>query len=513
MNPADSPPSPSTTAKDPPVDPEIQALTAELEKEKLRAELAAAQSTRPRAVVGTSTSAGLEGKVDVGTGAGYAAELVGHHAVEENAGKIVADVISLLRQSGGPARVLVVTDRDLVRSDYPRALVAGEMTTLRSGLQRLGAALDDVVLASPHFIDEWLASLSADGQRAGPQLESLGSAAAETAAEPAPAAEAAADSATSAAPSIASALGVAADVASFLRTDYAMTARTVTMTSATLATIVAGRLGRGSDPSKVFLDAFDVVRQDSATYQGFLTLCSERDQVERRKTEIESAISPLKAHRDALAADLEKGRAALTTAIGEKKGAGVLDLLRREIATTSRELVRTRTLVDPATVVLGSVDRYLEAIDLFRTEVTAVPASGYPLLVSAAIRDLLHDGAQQLTHVLFVSSDSVGGEVVTRRTLFGESGVISFIGGSSTSWALMRVDDGAVVEGRQERSMNRLAYNLGSGKAAWVPLSIDPEATFKGESNAPVVLSGLVAVLVVVLLIAIVVLGTVNIVT
>ena len=73
-----------------------------------------------------------------------------------------------------------------------------------------------------------------------------------------------------------------------------------------------------------------------------------------------------------------------------------------------------------------------------------------------------------------------GADVITRRSVLGSSGRVSYLGGVTAAWTLLDVSSGAVVTGGATERARQLTHDLTTGKTAQVtdvtPATV--EATF-----------------------------------
>ena len=130
-------------------------------------------------------------------------------------------------------------------------------------------------------------------------------------------------------------------------------------------------------------------------------------------------------------------------------------------------------MADPRTMV-AIAEAAIASFDSFATAVTTVAErSAHPPLVAAALRERLHAPDDEHTHVLFVGLKSAGGETITRRSLFGRSGEVGFLGGAHVSYLLLNVERNRTVAAGTQSLCRNLKYNPGDSRvhpATWVEL-------------------------------------------
>src|SRR5262249_34585054 len=128
------------------------------------------------------------------------------------------------------------------------------------------------------------------------------------------------------------------------------------------------------------------------------------------------------------------------------------------------ELDKLEQSLIPSRVDIAVANAAGARFDAFVIAVTTVPAGAtYPPLVTAAIRERLHDGGDRnVTHVLFVEIDTAGAENITRSGLFRQK--VRFIGGLHASYFLQDVKGNKVLKAGTAASIRQVNYKLRTGR-------------------------------------------------
>jgi hypothetical protein len=98
--------------------------------------------------------------------------------------------------------------------------------------------------------------------------------------------------------------------------------------------------------------------------------------------------------------------------------------------------------------------------------------------VAACRERLTADGPNGITHVLYVSLDSVAADTVTRRSVLGASGILRFLAAGNGSWLLLDTEKGAVTAGSQQSHADVLSFSLVSGRATYSDGPSVPKASY-----------------------------------
>jgi hypothetical protein len=280
------------------------------------------------------------------------------------------------------------------------------------------------------------------------------------------------------------ALGAAVDLLGLLRTDYSLAATAVTPGMAEIVTLTTARLATppqaNQQPLKILVEA-DVFTTVSASpsAQRLSTLLKKRDEAVAAICQLEQALAPVTAELTAISAtkailDQEWAKAVGGPDSTAHDGGQPLSDRDQAAASSARQAADALG----AKQVVADVDAGVGAL-------LQAPPGGQAPLYTAALRERLSvsadadvtdpGGADTVTHVLYVTADCLAADAVTRRSLFGASGILRFLAAGNASWQLMDAATGTIVAGGQESPGSVMTYNLANGKAAYavVPPDLD----------------------------------------
>jgi hypothetical protein len=486
------------------LDDEGKRLQLEAEKSKYREAIAkAAQGT---AEVRASLFQGLvpdlegvpTGTVTLGEKAGAFGSWLAHETVAVVADTITEAVVEYLkRRKSNNERLLVVDDRALLTGAATARLGRDRLVRMAAQLTPLAAQLREA--------DRHLESAAKNNE---PAVEGFGEGGGEGGAPEGGAAGAAEEK--PAMPGAGAALGSALDLVSLLRTDYTLTAAEVRTSPSELATLSAARLGAsGAVPGlTVEIDGFTAANA-SEILDRVNSVTTMRDAVRSELAALQARLSPVEAELTALRARIDslEDAGATWAAAAERSPDGgqtlrtKIDELYRLAAPRAKAAATARAKVDQARGVLDEVDAGLSA--MMQASATTDP----PLLTAVRWERLRHGAtAGPVHHVLYVGIDQVAADTVTRRSLLGTSGRISFLGAATVSWLLMEPEHGAVRAGGSLRGGRILQLDLESGNSELVDLTpggrLDKDPLRKLEAAASV---GVVAIAVLLCILAVVV--------
>jgi hypothetical protein len=305
-------------------------------------------------------------------------------------------------------RVLLVEDRDLTARDWPYAHVLGDLERhARSLAQQVVLVLDAIEAVEALDTDDNPTEVPADD---GPVVIVPGDGLRRFIDRP--------DQPTlPITERLAAYTASAADVLGLLRTDYTVTSSTTDAKSSTLTAAVAAALAEpGVD---VLVEGFHLVQPDGPVHA-------------------------------ALDCTLE---ADATLAVVQARLQRRLSALADEGAP---QVVRARDRDAEATAVRGAWAAAL-------TSLTTAPADGPPPLAAAALRAAVRDVRTGITHVVHLSLDSSGTDVVTQRSLFGPSGRLRLVGGVTLSWLLVGAGGGELAGAGSRYQGWSTEYDLKTG--------------------------------------------------
>lgn len=390
-----------------------------------------------------ATQAGLKpgtSTVEQDAAAGVVSELVAYSLLNHAAGQIAEGVAAV-----PPWRVLVVEDRALAATDWSYHSVTEQLSRLSAELK---AASEKVAEASAP------ARPAADAARhSAPGQEGLIAEAA-----------AAVTAVVGAAQAVPAVVGAIADAVGYLRSDYSITGRAVTMKSTALVSAVARALRAQGVRSEVDgFHTFPVATASLTAFSDFQHL--QRDLTVSRLTFVQQKLLPA-------TAEVTKQTAALTTAQAELAAARAAqppDQVREKLAQAAvEEATELLTHAQQTQILAQQVTDLSEAAltraTTFATAVTTPPAAGgLPPLAMAATLERLHSGGENaITHVLYVGVDVAGGETVIRKRFFGAPS-LRYIGSCQVS-AMLVGNDGDVAWARTMTLVGQLTYAPGKGK-------------------------------------------------
>jgi hypothetical protein len=213
--------------------------------------------------------------------------------------------------------------------------------------------------------------------------------------------------AVSAAPTL---LGAAADIMSFFKIDYQVQGRAVDLPLEALMAGVAGHIA-GSISTQIF---------------GY-TLLNESTTLERYRELIEKRFEL----------------------------SGLLASLRKNTQDDEGEETTNHDFV------ISNVEATLDAFDGFVKEVqSASEGQEQALLLQAASRGYIRD--EGFTHLLFLNVVSQGGEIVTKKGLFGFGGKMAYLGGCAVSYVLAEAN-GRILAGDTIVEASEMPYEFTRG--------------------------------------------------
>jgi hypothetical protein len=513
-------PAPSTASVS---DDTLERLLLEAQKVDARAKIFAQQSA------GLAPGPGAEaprGEVTLDAKAGSLASWLTHQVLADTAEQIALAVRAAHPQDQTEWKVLVTGDMNVLSSDVQARSVRDALTRRRTELAQLLSATKQAATELDRVVTLYDRTESGDhqGRRSGgrtAELDLVRSRAADNgggkSTEPRETAAA-----------VAAGPGETdGELVRLVATDFAVTAAEVPVESSLLAVLAAGALSPGGllvresfDPAsqaviravtdsfaqaaakpdvprervqeaarrafrqaqhaaraqvayraekiQVKLDSFAAIAEHSSTFTMVSVLAAKVDELDAAILELRKKLAPVTADLADRRGQLDKARQDWTNAVTdsrvpEPRASSLkadVDMLTGEVA--SREIA-----VGPAQAVL---DQALAVAAVARTDLTAVStpdATGLSPLARACGREALH-GIGAITHVLYVHTAQAGADVITRRSVLGSSGRVSYLGGVTAAWTLLDVSSGAVVTGGATERARQLTHDLTTGKTAQV---------------------------------------------
>jgi hypothetical protein len=252
----------------------------------------------------------------------------------------------------------------------------------------------------------------------------------------------------------------AADVVGMFRTNYTMSSRTMSAQGTPLVAQVARTLQTSGSGVTVSVDGFATASPTSPLLTGFWDLDKERQDLTTASIGLRSTVA---AKADVIAG-LKKDREATATALlkvlGEEKPG---DLLRQRLADLDARMATEQAGAARETAVLAVVDDVLGVVSAFTNAALTSPAGERAPLLSALARESIHEGDHGASHVLFVSLDSVGADVVSPASQLRNVEYVKYVGGMQMTFILYSVGDRKVVDSGVERRLKLATLDLDSG--------------------------------------------------
>lgn len=350
-----------------------------------------------------------EGSVAVDAKAGYMATIVAYKALLGQADAI-ADAINALKLSN--AKIMMVNSPEFAAGDVTLRQVSAQLEAWQGELGRLNklvgnlarAKADDERLIAPAFVAAAL-PVVAGAIAAGASPATL-------------------------LPLLAGAIGATADLIGYFKTDYALAGRDVSVSDTAVRARVAGKI-RGVP---VYMQDFYRVERAPImdTFNATIGLRAALAQnLDLLKSQV---ISPLELQIAALTADIEQLQAQLKKlklpAEKDEK-----ERLEAAIAAATKALTTAVNQKRPLDLLYARGAGAITAWDGVNKELTAVPAGAQQsLLTQAALRDII--SVMEITHLLYVTVSSAGGEIITGKNWFLGAPQVGFLGGGAVTYLL-----------------------------------------------------------------------------
>ncbi|MDO5737043.1 MAG: hypothetical protein Q4P15_11275, partial [Propionibacteriaceae bacterium] len=283
------------------------------------------------------------------------------------------------------------------------------------------------------------------------------------------------------------ALATAVDLLGYLRTDYAVTAITVAPGASELVVLVAGGLAGKSVATE--LESTSTAAQSPALAALANTL-RDRDEVAALLGGLQSHIAPVTAELatlEATAAALEKAWIESVSDVDADPSplGGALDDLQPRIRARSQAIRSVTAFISHSQAALGEVDNGLARL-------TTSDADGETPLSTAVRWGRL---GERISHVLYVNTESLAADAVTRKSLLGTSGLLKYVASGNTTWLLLDVTSQCVEAGGGAEKHDVLTFSLETGIVEASPAPTDPLLTMEEKAKQ------LVLVLIVVLVV------------
>jgi len=325
-------------------------------------------------------------------------------------------------QKGMIPRILIVTDRALVATDWSFAAVGQQLSYFSAALDDANARLSAVPERE----------MQPESLAAGVGLGDVGDL-----------------------------LTGVSGILTAITTNYSTASNEIALGSTPLVAAVASELLGNAIP--VVVDQFSLLKPDkSPVFREFAKaqascLALRRMVSEHRTKTVEPAdraAKALEAAQDAYykaLATLQQG--------GQAPSTGVLETKMEELRSNIQKAAETRALVAYA-------EGLISQFDSFATSITSAPKEGvYPALVAAALHEALHaasaDQQGRITHVLYVGVEGCAGQTVKRTLLLW--GHADFMGGEEVSYLLLDCLNNEIVAVDTVTLLATLPMNLRKG--------------------------------------------------
>jgi hypothetical protein len=412
-----------------------------------------------------------KGQVTIGDKAGAFGPWRAHRVVDEIAKEIAGQAVKQLGDTGPAApRVLVVEDRLLLPGDWTAHYVRSTLVRMKNQLTVIGSQLDQQ--KTP--LEEAIKKLGQEEPEPAAPAQDPSASGRRRSSGPAAAADATDAAKTPDLPT--GGLAAAINLLGLLRTDYTITATSVSAAPSELATLTAAHLtrtpavGDGGAPVtvKVEADSFAITGPSPAAelFAGVLKL---RDSTVMKLSGLQAILAPAQAELTAINTRTTTVEQAWAAAIADKKDdGGDIALLQTILDTLAAQAARREQAIGAAATAATSAQQFVTDIDTAMTALLQVPAAGGDAPLYTAVRNERIGQAvssRKITHVLYVNLDAIAADAVTRQSILGTSGRIRFLSAGNASWLLLNTADGAIAGGGQESLADVATFSLETGKA------------------------------------------------
>lgn len=375
---------PATTTEE--SDPVVEALERQKKIAELEKAIAEAEKAKLAAKLPTTEGSGVTGSVTFGEGSGYFAEMLAYQAMIEVAEQVAADV-------GSPAtadeKILLVTGDGLAKSAQLWEIANARVEDAN---ERLRWLLDHSYPPDFEFAE--------------------------------------AEGVTAAFTTAAAILGAAADIASFFRSDLAVTARSVNVTTdAMLAEVSAGLNDEGWRP---ILPGSSL---DKTVLLGKIeTLLTSRRELAERRRALEGKVHPVLVKLAQAGIELEAAKADLAKAKAAKPPvAAEIAEAEKRVRELQQKIVPFGTIKARWERVAAEIDATLAATDVL-VKALLEGAEGKPSAVEAvAAADIAK--SNPTIKILRLETSSQGGEMHVSKSAWRTR--LTYVGGVAVSYLLL----------------------------------------------------------------------------
>lgn len=458
------------------LDAEGLRLQLDAEKAKLRQSLADAESAKLARLLPGLPADAPKGQVTLGDKAGAFGPWRAHQVIDA----VAREIVEGARGHLAGARVLVVEDRALLPGEWTAHQVRDAIGRARAQFEELASQAVEMGTALAGFDPD---SVAGRPSRVGTEYTSVTPKATDTA----------------------NPLGAAIDLVGLLRTDYTITATTVTAGPSELSTLIAAHLLGTAAP---MVDGLGILR-DSAIVQLLGEAADARDAAAAALARLDIRLAPATdelADARKLVADREQ---AWATAVAEGKGSASLAGLKAAAEDAAGRLRRLNRGYAPARAFSAQAHEVISQVDAGIAALTQAPAGGEAPIVTALRRERLQREADEggVTHVLYASLDTVAADAVTRRSILGTSGLLRFLSAGNASWLLLDAATGDLAAGGQVSLADTMTYSLDSGQMQFDPSVVTPRSAAAKLTDPLVTLEGWARGVILLLAVALFLLG------
>jgi hypothetical protein len=360
-----------------------------------------------------------EGSITSDTKFGYLAELVTYDTLARQAKNLATHLNNMEKEKlPDGSKILLVSDLDVAADDMFLRLVEQQIKDLTEALKAQNASNKDLLEKLQLELKSPLPKMDAGHRMLIPGLAVLKPALAVTTAT----------------------IGAVANIAQMFRAGYTATGKEITLSTTALHALVAGKISKFRK-WEIYLPHFGFVRK-SKLLDKWSELVQQRwslnNQVQHLRQEI---IAPLSKQSKALNAEL----ANLPDSEKKKK--------QQEIANLEKAQALAEIAKEQSEALITAFDEISKTLLAIPEGQTASP------LAAAILRERIE--SLEITHLLYATIVSSGGEVIIKKGWFICSGHTEYLGGSVVSY-LLADQDGRIVAADTLVDFGRLEYKLGS---------------------------------------------------
>lgn len=373
----------------------------------------------------------VSGSTTVNDGAGYSAEVVAYQTLDD-----VVSNIGVIAREHHARHVLVVEDRALLDSTWPLRSVRAKLDELDNRLTQVAALVSGAPEPDQPADEDGRRKIAPLAPLLGAALPFVGGV-------------------VEAAPKL---VGAVADLAGLLRTNYAVSSRTMTTEGTPVVAAVAFALKQAN--IEVSVDGFEAISSTSPLVADLQALLQKRDRLVADTLGRRSAAAAARAQLDRI----EKDRAATATQLIKNLAEGSASTaLEERVAALDRHLEAGLAAAGELLAIVALVDQTVTAVTAWTDALVATSPGGRAPLLAALAREALELGEDGPTHVLFVSLDSAGADIATPASQIQSTKKLSYSGGVQVSFMLYNVETRKVVAADVRGRVHQATYDLKTG--------------------------------------------------